>query len=337
MSNPSLTSFFALQFLCWIALFSCGNNEEPYHLKIPQGWPEPVISADKKLTENRVLLGRKLFYDPILSAHGDMSCGTCHNPYLAFADSVPFSGSHDAELKRNTPTLFNIVWYPHFFMEGGIPTLELVAAVPIQAKDEMGFNLGDAVRRLLNDKEYVELFIKSYDTLPSTYTLVRALSAFQRTLISGDSPYDRLMSGDSSALSLNAKRGMKLFFSERLNCSTCHSGFLFNDFSFHDIGLPNRADVGRFRLTSLNSDSSAFKTPTLRNIAITKPYMHDGSLATLDEVVDFYVKGGENFRHKDGLIRPFVITPQEKSDLVSFLQSLTDSAALSNPDYLPLK
>jgi cytochrome c peroxidase len=319
-----------------MVLFSCGNNIKPYDLAIPEGWPEPIIPADKKLTQARVLLGRKLFSDPILSAHGDMSCATCHNPRLAFADSVPFSGSYDAELKRNTPTLFNVAWYRHFFMEGGIPTLELVAAVPIQSKTEMGFNLGDAVRKLSADEEYVKLFESAYDTLPSTYTLVRALSAFQRTLISGNSPYDQFILGHSSAVSESSRRGMELFFSERLGCSTCHSGFLFTDFGFHNIGLPNSEDVGRFRLTSIPSDSGKFKTPTLRNIAVTAPYMHDGSIKTLAEVVDFYSKGEVN-RNGSERIKPFTVTPQEKLDLISFLQSLTDSAALSNPDFLPLK
>ena len=336
MSNFPQTFFPVFLIIFCAALFSCGSNDKSYELKIPQGWSEPIIPADKKLTQARILLGRKLFYDPTLSARGDMSCATCHNPRLAFADSVPFSGSHDAELKRNTPTLFNVAWYPHFFMEGGIPTLELVAAVPIQSKDEMGFNLGDAVRRLSEDKEYVKLFEKAYDTLPSTYTLVRALSAFQRTLISGSSPYDKFILGDSSALSKSAKRGMELFFSEELNCSACHSGFLFTDSGFHNIGLPNQKDVGRFRLTSAPSDSGKFKTPTLRNIALTAPYMHDGSIKTLFAVIDFYAKGGES-GHKSEFIKPFSITPEEKSDLVSFLLSLTDSAALNNPDYLPLK
>lgn len=290
------------------------------------------------MTPERILLGRTLFYDPILSADRSVSCASCHKPALAFADSVPVSpGAHGEMGNRNTPSLFNVAWYPHFFAEGGVPSLELVVVGPIQTDAEMGFNLGDAVRRLEADSVYRRLFREAYDTLPSTYTLVRTLGAFQRSLLSADSPYDRFLRGDSAALTPIQKRGKTLFFSEELACAGCHSGFLFSDFGFHNVGLSAAADPGRFRLTSVLADSGKFKTPSLRNVAVTAPYMHDGSLPDLETVLDFYAAGGGNDAHKDARIRPFSLPPADKAALLAFLQSLTDSVALRRPDYLSLK
>lgn len=317
-------------------LYACGETK-PYRPAVPPGWPAPVIPEDREMTADRVLLGRKLFYDPVLSAGNDLSCASCHRPRFAFADSVPVSvGSHGKTGNRNTPSLFNVAWYPHFFAEGGVPTLELVVVGPIQTGEEMGFNLGDAVRRLSADKEYVRLFRRAYDTLPSTYTLVRALGAFQRSLVSAGSPYDRFVNGDSAALSPRARSGMHLFFSERLGCGGCHSGFLLTDFGFHNVGLSSAADPGRYRLTSDPADSGSFRTPGLRNIALTAPFMHDGGLADLPSVVDFYAAGGGNDRHKSPRLKPFVLTPAEKEALLAFLEALTDSSAVHDPDYLPL-
>lgn len=305
---------------------------------MPAGWPAPEIPKDKAITPDRIRLGRKLFYDPILSANRDVSCASCHKPSLAFADSVPVSrGAHGQAGTRNTPTLFNVAWYPHFFAEGGVPTLELVTLGPIQTDVEMGFNIGEACKRLAADAEYVRLFKKAYDTLPSTYTLVRALGAFQRTLVSAGSPYDRYVRGDSSAISADAKNGLALFGSERLGCAGCHSGFLFTDFGFHSVGLSPATDVGRFRLTSVPADSGRFKTPTLRNVAVTAPYMHDGSIKDLSSVIDFYAAGGGPDAHKNERLKPFAITSKEKHDLITFLYTLTDSLSLHKLDYLSLE
>lgn len=290
------------------------------------------------MSHDRILLGRKLFYDPILSANGTVSCASCHNPRFAFADSVAFSrGTHGQAGTRNTPSLYNVAWYPYFFAEGGVPTLELVSVAPIQTDVEMGFNLAQAVHRLEADSEYVRLFKKAYDTVPSTYTLVRALGAFQRSLVSADSPYDRYLRGDSLRLTAQAKRGMALFFSDSLGCARCHSGVLFSDFGFHNVGLSSKADPGRFRLTSVPSDSGKFKTPSLRNVALTAPYMHNGSLADLPAVIDFYAAGGGSDAHKDGRMKPFSLSPDDKRALLAFLHSLSDSVAANNPNYVPLK
>lgn len=327
--NRSLGIFFLL-----LTSFSCGKKTENYVLKVPSGWPQPSIPQDKNITSERLLLGRKLFYDPMLSADGKMSCASCHKPKFAFADSTVFSGAHDAEVKRNTPSIFNVAWYPYFFAEGGVPTIELVSAVPIQSKSEMGFNIGEAVRRLSDDEQYVKLFREAYDTLPSTYTLVRALGAFQRSLISGNSRYDRYINGNSSALSSVEKRGRDLFFSDSLHCASCHSGVLFTDFGFYQVGLPS-ADVGRYRLTGFESDKGKFKTPSLRNVSVTAPYMHDGSLKSLQDVITFYEMGDNGMRDKK--IKPFHLSLEDKQALIAFLQTLTDSSALNNPEFLSLE
>ena len=290
------------------------------------------------MTYDRILLGRKLFFDPVLSADSSISCGSCHNPRFAFADSSAFSrGAHGQAGTRNTPSLYNVAWYPYFFAEGGVPTLELVSVAPIQTDVEMGFNLAKAVHRLEADEAYVRLFQKAYDTLPSTYTLVRALGAYQRSLVSADAPYDRYTRGDSLALTAEAKHGMALFFSDTLGCARCHSGFLFTDFGFHNVGLLSGADVGRYRLTSVPSDSGKFKTPSLRNVALTAPYMHNGSLTDLPAVLDFYAAGGGADAHKDKRMNPFHLSETDKRALLAFLQSLTDSVAWNTYNSVPLE
>lgn len=266
-----------------------------------------------------------------------MSCASCHKPALAFADSVAFSGAHIAEFKRNTPSLFNVAWYPYFFSEGGVPSLELVSVAPIQSRDEMDFNLGEAIKRLQADDSYLRLFDEAYDTLPSTYTLVRALGAFQRTLISAGSPYDKFLQGDSLALGPQEKRGMALFFSDSLACHSCHKGFLFTDFGFYALGFSAQDDPGRFRLTTIASDSGKFKTPSLRNLAFTAPYMHDGSIPDLLSVIRFYEAGAEKKGPKSERLKPFRLQANDENALLAFLLSLSDSTVLHQPDFLPLE
>ncbi len=329
--------FFVAAFFIFVLIIWACKHVQEYRLAVPEGWSVPEIPADKQLSADRVYLGRKLFFDPILSPDSSMSCASCHKPSLAFADSVPVSaGVHGAMGFRNTPTLFNVAWQPYFFAEGGVPDLEILSAAPIQTQTEMAFNLGEAVRRLESNPEYVRLFQRAYKRNPDTYSLTRALGAFQRSLISGNSRYDRFIRGDSSVLSTEERMGMNLFFSERTGCSDCHSGFLFTDFGFYSLGYYSDGDPGRFRLTSKEADRGRFKTPTLRNIAVTAPYLHDGSLATLDEIVHFYNQGGGPLPGRDSRMEPLGLSDREINQLTAFLRTLTDSFALSNPDYLPL-
>jgi len=326
---------FVFSLALWLSTSCKPGNADA--LIIPKGWPVPNIPDDKAVNEERILLGRKLFYDPILSLNQNVSCASCHKPELAFADSVPVSsGANEKFGNRNTPGLFNVAWYPHFLAEGGVSTLELASIAPIHNESEMDFNIGDAVTRLANDEVYRQLFHVAYDTLPSTYTLVRALGAFQRSLISGNSPYDRYLLGEKTAISESARRGMKLFFSDSLACSSCHSGFLFTDFGFHNLGLPANEDPGRFLLTSKPADRGRFRTPSLRNAALSAPYMHNGSIRTLNEVIRFYEAGGGESENKSEQIRPFRLSDDERADVLAFLNSLTDSSAIHNADYLPL-
>lgn len=330
--NSRIAIFFLLVFT------ACTGPKEPdYALPVPlPGLVYPALDGDKQLTDGRVTLGKKLFFDSVLSADGKTSCASCHKPKLAYADSVKTSVAHGAEVRRNTPSVLNVAWYPYFFAEGGVLSLEQASAVPVQSEHEMGLNLGDAVQRLSASSEYVLLFKNSYGQEPSVYTLVRALSAFQRSLVSAGSPFDDYVRGNKNALSGLQKQGMALFYSDSLGCAKCHSGSLFTDFGFYSVGNFSAADLGRYRLTGILSDSGKFKTPSLRNIALTAPYMHDGSLLNLETVLHFYEKGGGNHT-KSKLLKPFALSDTDRRALIAFLGGLTDSVFTRNPNFVPLK
>jgi cytochrome c peroxidase len=308
----------------------------PYSLEVPEGFPLPFIPEDNALTYERIALGKKLFYDPILSLDSSRSCASCHLPALAFSDSVAFSLGIENRLgTRNSPTLANVAYQKALLREGGIPTLEMQVLVPIQEHNEFDFNILVAGERMLADPEYVEMSMASYDREPDPYVITRAISAFERTMISGESPFDLFyFQGKNSALSASQKRGWELFQSDRLNCSKCHEGFLFTSQGFANNGLyDDYPDPGRLRLTGEESDRAVFKIPTLRNIALTAPYMHDGSLPNLQSVLAHYETGGRPHVNKSVLVKPFSLTEQERADLLEFLQSLTDEAFLNNPAY----
>jgi len=321
-----------LPLLLILLLIRCGGkpSSEPYKLQIPGGFPEPEIPSHNPLSREKVNLGRKLFFDPVLSADSSVSCGSCHLPQSAFAnhDAVALGISGHAGM-RNVPSLVNIAYHPYLFAEGEVPDLESQAIAPLQHEDEMGFNLRKAVERLNSDETYMLLFYDAFGAPASTATLVRALACYERTLISASSPFDQFTAGDGSALSPSEKRGMKLFFSDRTNCSSCHSGFNFTNYAFENIGLyETYNDAGKKRATDLPQDEGKFKTPSLRNVWLTWPYMHDGSLGTLKEVVAFYNEGGKKHPNKNPLIRPLGLSEQEQKDLVEFLESLTDEDAV---------
>lgn len=311
----------------------CGSppprmKQTPYEFQLPEGFDPPPVPAHNPMTQEKITLGRKLFFDPILSADSTISCGTCHQPELAFAnhDIVALGiGGHGG--MRNVPTLVNVAYFPYLFAEGEVPDLETQAIAPVQHENEMGFNLRKAITRINADKEYRRLFYLAFDTLASTATLVRALACYERTLISANSPYDAyLHQRDSSRFSAEARRGMKLFFSERTHCASCHFGNLLTNFAFENIGLHEfYPDMGKKRATELPEDEGKFKVPTLRNVALTAPYMHDGSMKTLEDVVEFYNRGGSHHPNKNPLIHPLRLTEEEKKDMVAFLQSLTDT------------
>jgi len=311
--------------------FACQNK--PY--KLPSHFPELPQPEDNVLTQVKVDLGRKLFYEKALSLDSSISCGSCHIQEYGFADTVALSiGAHDSLGFRNTRALINQAYLTTFFGEGGVNSIERASMPPMQAEFEMNLNIAVTLARLKADKNYTVLFLEVFDEQPNHKNLIQALASFQRTLLSGGSVYDKLFQGDSSALSESEKRGLALFNSEKLSCSNCHKGLFFTDEKTYNIGLYNdNRDWGRGRLTLKAEDYGAFLTPTLRNIELTAPYMHDGSLISLEEVIDFYAKGGMNHPAKSDKIQPFEITEIEKRELVSFLKTLTDSAFISNPNF----
>ncbi len=287
----------------------------------------PPVPQDNQMSRARIRLGEALFFDPRLSADGRISCGSCHRPEFAFADTTPVSiGVHGRRDKRNAPSLLNVAYQKRLFMEGGVPSLELQALGPADNPDEMGMLLSDAVSKIAQDRTYTEMAKAAYGGSMDTRTAAYALAAFQRSLISAGSPYDAFLAGDSLVLDPSQRRGMTLFFSEQTACSTCHSGFLFTDQGYHNIGLAETyADPGRGRLTHAPQDDGSFKTPSLRNVAITAPYMHDGSIETLREVIEFFDSGGHPHPNLDQRIKPLGLSDQDKTDMANFLGALTDT------------
>lgn len=314
-------------FLCFILFFSC-NQAEDYQLKIPAHFPKLEMPKDNQLTANRVELGRLLFFNPLLSKDSSVSCAACHFPNFAFSDTIPLSiGINGGITRRNSPSLMNIGFTPVMMRDGGVPSLEKQVISPLENPNEMGFVLKDAAERMATNPIYQQMSQEAYGREFSPYVLVRALAAFQRTLIGGTSKYDEYLSNDKNEklLSPSENRGMKLFFSERTNCSSCHSGVLFTNFEFENNGIHETyTDVGRADVTLDKSDKHKFKIPSLRNVELTAPYMFDGSLATLEEVITHYNNGGKNHYQQNPLIRPLNLTEQEQQDLINFLKTLTD-------------
>lgn len=305
-------------------------------LAVPPGFPAPVFPAGNELTPARWALGKRLFYDPVMSVDSALACASCHHAARAFSDTVAFSpGTAGRPGTRNAPTLANIGYHPYFTREGGVPTLEMQILVPIQEHNEFDFNILLIADRLLRDTSYVRMSREAYDRDPDAFVITRSIGCFERTIISGQSRYDQyFFQGKNDALLPAEKRGMELFFSEKTNCSQCHSGFNFSNYAFENNGLySDYPDPGRYRLTKLESDRARFKVPTLRNVALTAPYMHDGSLNTLKAVVTHYNSGGQPHPNKSVLVRPLGLTPAEQADLVAFLQSLTDEPFVNNPKF----
>jgi cytochrome c peroxidase len=306
-------------------------------LNLPPGFPAPPFPPDNELTYARWALGKKLFYEPALSRDSTLSCASCHQPALAFTDGRRVSlGVENREGLRNAPTLANVAYHPYFMKEGGVRTLEMQVAVPIEEHAEFDFNFVLLGQRLAADDAYQRMSREAYDRPIDPYVISRAIAAFERTLISGRSAYDRFEQGQSDALSEQALRGRALFFSSRTDCFQCHGGLDFSNYGFFNNGLyAEYTDPGRARLTGLEEDRALFKVPSLRNIELTAPYMHDGSLSSLDEVITHYLSGGAGHVNQSPLIRPLDLSDEEAADLKAFLLALTDPDFLTNPAFLP--
>lgn len=321
----------------------------PYEIHLPAKWDALPVPANNPLTIAGVNLGRKLFYDPILSKDYTISCASCHKPERAFADETALSyGVQHLIGKRNAPPLFNLAWADNtpsihkYFWDGGATSLERQVYGPITSSFEMAANLDTVTFRLNQNKTYKILFKKAFgiDSITDNY-LSMALAQFERTLISSNAPFDLYLKG-SRNLTQAELNGMNLFFTEgKGDCAHCHvNSVLFTDFSFQNNGLSEKPDSGLARITGKASDMGKFKVPSLRNLIFTAPYMHDGRFATLPEVIDFYNSSTKNsptvseFISKHFASGGLNLTPKDKADLIAFLLTLSDSSFIQTKAFL---
>jgi cytochrome c peroxidase len=283
----------------------------------------------------RAQLGEQLFHDKILSRDQTISCASCHIPAYGFADTLAFSrGIEGRATLRNTPSVLNMKNRPYFFWDGRAASLEQQSLMPIAHPDEMGLPIKEAVARLNADANYRKLFLRIFKQLPNSRNLAAAFAAFERTLETDSSHFDAYID-DLASFTESEERGRKLFISEKTKCFECHRGPDFTDDSFRNIGLFDGDalnDSGRYRITRKKADLGKFKTPGLRNVAITAPYMHNGMFNTLEEVIDYYNNPGAfvvSPVNMDTLMGvPLGLSRQEKTDLVAFLKTLTDKRFL---------
>ncbi|MBI2926121.1 MAG: cytochrome-c peroxidase [Verrucomicrobia bacterium] len=286
------------------------------------------VPLDNPLTAEKIELGRRLFFDPGLSRDGTVSCATCHQAEKAFTDGrrIPL-GIEQRAGRRNVPTLLNCAYGKSLFWDGRVVSLEDQALLPLTNPTEMGNTLEAILERLRSDSTYLRLFGAAFGEGPITdHQVAAALASYQRTLVAANSPYDRyVLLKDETALSEPARRGLELFRS-KARCAHCHEGELFTDQKFHNTGVSwgkEPLDLGRYEHTRREGDQGKFKTPTLRHLTLTAPYMHDGSLATLEDVIDFYDRGANPNPHLDGAIQPLNLSAAEKADLLVFLECLS--------------
>jgi cytochrome c peroxidase len=357
-ASRSLAARFALLALGTVAMIQapgCGTNSSPLppgpqpppvdtlHIRV-RGYPPMPVPADNPTTVQGVALGRRLFYDPILSGDSTQACATCHAQAFGFSDNGRrFSAGIDGSIgTRNAPQLVNIGWNETFFWEGRARSLESQALEPVTNVIEMHETWPHAIEKLQRHRDYPDLYYAAFGTREiNPQWTVKAIAQFERTIVSGDSRYDRwLLTG--RGLSADELNGYRLYVSERAECFHCHVERTFTDGLFQNNGLDSTyADAGRWAISGDPSDRGKFKTPSLRNVAFSAPYMHDGRFQTLEEVVDFYDRGGEGTE----TVNPFILnlrrnhreghglTAQDKQNLIAFLKTLTDSSFVSNPAY----
>lgn len=361
----------------WLLTCACDNSvppPTPYIWILPPGFPKPPVPDDNPMYEEKVALGRQLFYDTRLSGNQTYSCGSCHQQALGFTDGLANAEGSTGEIhRRSSMSLVNVAYNPSLTWANPlILTLEEQALLPMFGENPVELGLADKedelLQRLNDDPDYPRLFQTAFPEVAgeiSLNTIVKAIAAFERTLISGNSPYDRYVyQRDSSALSDAAVRGLSQFFSEKFECYHCHGTFNLTDsvttatstlveLPFHNDGLYNLdgagayplRDQGLIELTGVETDMGAFRAPSLRNIAVTAPYMHDGSLKTLDDVLDHYAAGGRTIAdgedagvgatnpYKSEFLRGFTLSDEERANLKAFLNALTDEAFLTDPRF----
>jgi cytochrome c peroxidase len=297
-------------------------------LRVPMsqvGLPEvDEVSAEEY---RQIELGRKLFFDPLLSRDGSISCATCHQPARAFSSpEIRPAGVNGRQDRRHPPAIINRRWGTAQFWDGRAASLEHQALQPIENENELASSIDDVLAKLKSDDEYTQQFQAAFDDGINRDNLATAIASFERILLSADSPIDRFVTAsDSVDLTRSQRQGLWIYESKG-GCWQCHSGHNYTDEKFHNTGVSWGAeppDLGYFEVTGNAEHKGQYKTPTLRDVALTAPYMHDGSIATLSEVVEFYNRGGNENPNRDSRIKPLNLSDQEKEDLEAFLRALT--------------
>jgi cytochrome c peroxidase len=301
---------------------------------------KPTAPKDNPSTVAKAELGKLLFFDRRMSLDGTVSCATCHDPKKGWTDQRPTAIGVRQQLgHRNTPTVLNAAYHDSQFWDGRAATMEAQAKVPIANPKEMGLTHDEAARKIAEVKGYAAYFRAAYgDSQVTIDRIAQALGTFQRTILTGNSPYDRHLAGDRAALKADAARGLAIF-NDKAKCASCHTGPDLTDGRFHNVGagMQRRVqDLGRYDVTKKDADRGAFRTPILRNLSDTFPYMHDGSLATLEDVIDFFDRGGFPNPQLSPEIKPLGLSAEEKRDLLSFLGTLAgDKMLVAEPKRLP--
>lgn len=293
--------------------------------------------ADNPQSADKIALGRQLFFDKRLSADGTISCASCHDPRKAFTDQLVKSKGINGQLsERNAPSILNAAFLKTAMFDAHLQSLELQVIVPIQEAVEMGHNMKLLIAQLRNIPEYQAAAQRIFNREFDAWVLTRSIAAFERSLLSMNAPIDRYFAGNTSALSANQKAGWKIF-SEKLYCTQCHPAPYFTTYEAANNGLyasyEGKKDQGRFRIHLDSNDIGKFKIPSLRNITLTYPYMHDGSFQSLDEVLSHYQKGGAKHALQDARIKPFLLTAKEKQQLLSFFSALVDTSYLKRDGF----
>ncbi|MES2004682.1 MAG: cytochrome-c peroxidase [Bacteroidota bacterium] len=321
----------------WITIDNRYFRPRPVKFIVPKGWPQPAYDFSKNpLTEEGIALGKQLFYDTRLSRDGNFSCGTCHQQFSAFAtyDHPLSHGIDNAQTTRNAPGLFNLAWQKEFMWDGGINHLDLQPLAPITAENEMGETIENVIGKLRADKEYRKLFKAAFgDEFINTQRMGKAISQFVLQLVSSNSKYDKVMRGEASFI-LPEQLGYDIF---KKKCVSCHTEPMFTDYSYRNTGItldPFLKDMGRMKITGNPKDSLAFKVPSLRNVAMSFPYGHDGRFFSLMNVFEHYRKNMVVNAHTDSLLsKRMALSNFEIGQLTAFLYTLTDSVFLKDPRF----
>lgn len=313
--------------------FAWAADPMQYVGKPPLGLPPVAAPKDNLITRAKAELGRALFFDPRLSADGSVSCASCHNPSLGFSNGLPVAAGYKGRTgTRNSPTIFNVAYGTAQFWDGRAASLEQAASAELRNRANVGPQTIEQLAGRLNAiRGYRKWFEKVFRGPATPDRIVKAIATFERTILSGGAPVDRYLRGDRTAMSPQAVRGFNVFKGKG-RCALCHSLPNFSDGVFHNLGVgmdkPD-PDLGRYNATKEPADKGRFKTPTLRNIADTPPYMHDGSQKTLAEVVEFYDDGGAKNPNLDLLMKPLHLTDREEADLTAFMEEGLEGAPLT--------